>query len=260
MGINFGISLQPVMDKIYRKTGLLPSKSKERKNAIRHEQASFMGRVDAARAAGIHPVAALGATTGQSPVVSSGSGASEFSYSVEPNPQKDPAIDRYNRARASLAELDLQERQFEASQRRLASQAGNPPASWEVSPGVSGNGQPAIELEPVKLLPQVSPGLTPGVHPGSETWRDPVGGIYQRPAGAQAEQSEVTNIVRDLSTHYGVSFGTALNLALAGLSAYPIGRLGVSAYRSYVAAQAAKLAARREAIAAKKFVHPRNRR
>lgn len=270
-GLNFSVDTKPITDKFYQAVGLMDSPSEQRRQAVRlaarQEKASFLGRIEAARAAGIHPTAALGASIGNSPVVLSSSGDSSASVSVHPNPERDPAIERYNMARAKLAELDLQERQEQAAQRRLATQPGNSPAvsSWEVSPGVmTGNGQPAaaaaVQLEPVKLLPQVSPGVTPGVHPGSELWRDPVGGVYTRPAGAQAEQSELTNTVRDLSTHYGLSFGTALNLALAGLAAWPVGRAGLTAYRAFAARRAAALAARREATAAKKFVHPRDRR
>lgn len=92
------------------------------KQAIEQEKASIIGRVDAAKAAGIHPLVAMGAQGLGGPVVSA-------PY-VEPTrfemdtrgfvDQGDADVKRYNAARADLAELEVQ-----LAAKRLSEQPGN---------------------------------------------------------------------------------------------------------------------------------------
>jgi len=219
----------------------------------------MMGKLDAAKAAGLHPLAALGAQMGSfsAPTAPGGASAS-LSFSNDPPPPEprspdDPSLKRYNDARARLAEAqadkaewDLQQQR--ASSNRLAAQPGNP-VSWETSPGEYGVQQPSgtgIKMKDVELLPQTRPGsgLTPGVHPGGEMWRDSSSGnLYIRPAGVDMESSEISNTVRDLSAHYGIDYGAALNLALAGLALWPVARFAKGAWAARAANQKAAVEA-----------------
>lgn len=76
----------------------------------------LMARVEGAKAAGIHPLVALGGGMGGSSIVGGGGGGSPVPISED---RVDPDIARYNSARADLAELEV------VAQRRLASQPGN---------------------------------------------------------------------------------------------------------------------------------------
>lgn len=281
MGFNFG-GMIPWEGTADRFTGAFGGNSNydrqekvdARKNVRHTYDTNFqgvVGKVEAAKAMGLHPLAALGAPIAGGFGPSNMNGSASFSNDPPPevNPEKDPNIDRYNKARADKAELEV--KQLQAALDKLAAQPGNGGVRgmWETAPGqwetgvtgqTRGGAGPAIEYKPVELLPQTAPGsgVTPGVHPGTETWRDgSSGNIYQRPAGAQAESAEVTNTVRDLAAHYGVDFGTALNLALAGLAAWPGARLVRGAYMSYAAKREAADLAKKAALAeaAKKRVH-----
>lgn len=84
----------------------------------------LMAKVEAMKAAGFHPLMALGSGSfsGGSSVVSGGGGGAPpiDLRSSGGRDVVDPDIARYNRARADLAELDV-----EAAELRLATQAGN---------------------------------------------------------------------------------------------------------------------------------------
>lgn len=75
----------------------------------------LMARVEGAKAAGLHPLVALGGSMGGSSVVGGGGGGGPVPMSEK----VDPDIARYNSARADLAELEV------LAARRLASQPGN---------------------------------------------------------------------------------------------------------------------------------------
>lgn len=83
----------------------------------------LMAKVEAMKAAGFHPLMALGsgAMSGGAYQTVSGGGAPPIDLrSSGGRDAVDPDISRYNRARADLAELDV-----EAAEMRLATQAGN---------------------------------------------------------------------------------------------------------------------------------------
>lgn len=101
----------------------------------RNEQAEFdrqriapdmVAKVEAAKAAGIHPLVAFGSApaTG-SPILSSTPPPPQFQF--QSSKGEDPNIARYNRSRADLAEIEVDKARLDlaASQARLASQPGN---------------------------------------------------------------------------------------------------------------------------------------
>lgn len=92
------------------------------RQAIEQEKASIIGRVDAAKAAGIHPLVALGAQGLGGPVLTAPA-YEPTRFNVDTSSfrqQGDADIERYNRARADLAEIEVQ-----LAAQRLASQPGN---------------------------------------------------------------------------------------------------------------------------------------
>lgn len=96
--------------------------------AIQQEKRSIQGRVDAAKAAGIHPLVAMGAQGLGGPVVSAPSIDTGF-MSFAPEPRRQTTVSPDNRTddqrRRDAAEADLAELQVEAARRRLATQPGN---------------------------------------------------------------------------------------------------------------------------------------
>lgn len=140
--------------------------------SIQQERESILGRVDAAKAAGIHPLVAMGAQGLGGPVVSAGSPDSGYPYSSPVTRPAEPSDDqkRYDRAQADLAELNV-----EAARRRLATQPGNSGAPNQLTGDgavVPGEATPH-RVSHVKIegqsLPPASMDVahqTPGVAPG----------------------------------------------------------------------------------------------
>lgn len=91
---------------------------------IQQEKDSIIGRVDAAKAAGIHPLVAMGAQGLGGPVVSAGSpsqdpGTSYFTPTTRPAERSDDQR-RFDKAQADLAEVNVQ-----LANKKLTEQPGN---------------------------------------------------------------------------------------------------------------------------------------
>lgn len=147
---------------------------------VKREREGIMARVEGAKAAGLHPLVGLGFQAGPGPVTHMGSSGStpSFSESGDPPPPdtsdrtsdaKDPNIERYNAARARLAEAQATQAEREldpnyvAAQRRLATQPGNPPPL----PTNPSNYAPGVKVEPNKV--PAGRVVESGMHPA---WAD----------------------------------------------------------------------------------------
>lgn len=158
--------------------------------ALEQERASIIGRVDAAKAAGIHPLVAMGAQGLGGPVVSAGN--VDFGGPIPdfwtPRPGRSADAQRYDKARADLAELEV-----DLARQRLSKQPGNGGAPNEVQ-ALTGTGvivPGAATPHPVthvkiegQALPPASADTawqTPGTSPGWDVvqaggFRDPATG------------------------------------------------------------------------------------
>lgn len=85
---------------------------------IEQQKRAFLGRVEWARMAGLHPLVAMGSGGYGGGSGGYGDGSPVVPYDI--GDRKDPNLDRYNAARADLAELQVAE-----ARRALAAQAGN---------------------------------------------------------------------------------------------------------------------------------------
>lgn len=149
----------------------------------------LLARVEGAKAAGLHPLAALGLPSSgmSSPVVSSDSPVPRFSFSGEK--REDPAIARYNDARARLAssEADMAELNYRNAVARLASQPGQPSLyNGGASPGRGGGlvvpesdqfrfpglrGAVSVEAMKIPSASNASRAVTAGDVPGWQPYR-----------------------------------------------------------------------------------------
>lgn len=115
----------------------------------RNEQADFdrsrmapdmIARVEAAKAAGIHPLIAMGGSVATgSPILSATPPPAQFQFQSG-SKGEDPDIARYNASRADLAEIEVDKARLDlaASQARLASQPGNQGGAVFMGPVDSG--------------------------------------------------------------------------------------------------------------------------
>lgn len=164
------------------------------------ERMGIQSRVEGAKAAGIHPLAAMGYQGGNAPMqVIGDSSPPQVSYSGGGGSEKrDPNIDRINaaNARRSEAEADMAELAAHNAYRNLANQPGNPPpASMPTSPAnLSGAGmgaglKPGVVLKPDEVTAGVG-GLTAGTHPGATDVIVPGYGNMRVPSGKLKEALE----------------------------------------------------------------------
>jgi len=140
--------------------------------AIDQEKNSILGRVDAAKSAGIHPLVAMGAQGLGGPVVS----APQQDYSIPQGPiMRRPDGPSEDQKRFDAAQADLAELNVEAARRRLATQPGNGGAPNQLTG--TGSVVPAeatpypvshVKIEGQSLPPASvdSRHQTPGVAPG----------------------------------------------------------------------------------------------
>lgn len=151
--------------------------------ALEQEKASIQGRVDAAKAAGLHPLVAMGAQGLGGPVVSASGpefGAPMPGF-IDLGRPRGPVDNRSaDQRRRDAAEADLAELQVEAARRRLAVQPGNGGAPNQLTG--TGNVVPAeatpypvthVKIEGQTLPPAArgTPHQTPGVAPGWDVVR-----------------------------------------------------------------------------------------
>lgn len=190
--------------------------------AYQENMQGVLGRVEAAKAAGLHPLSVLGGSFGGSgapAAVGTDFGAAfesinnsvqrdkEFRASIEQQKADRAAraaevagqaelnranIDRLNNESAWLQE-QIRSSQAEDARRSAASTKS---AISFPGDGVSGLSSPAG----LPGMPHIAAG---GPKPLWEKVAYPDGTTENRPAGSQAEQSEVMNTIQDLSAHYG---------------------------------------------------------
>lgn len=130
-----------------------PSLSAQRNSQLEYDKMSIQARIEGAKAAGIHPLAALGmspsswnpAIASSAPAgreaLSEGIRAGTNAYMQRPQDLRTPEQLRMDRANADLAELNALE-----AKRKLAAQPGNPPplvkdgtkVDYAVAPGNAG--------------------------------------------------------------------------------------------------------------------------
>lgn len=151
-------------------------------NQLQFERTGIGARVEGAKAAGIHPLAALGMQA-SGPIVSSGVSASAPGPSdvrppsggggggaALPFDTRTPEQRRYDAAQADLAEL-----QVAAAQQRLGSQPGEPPL---------------VQVEPDQVIAHApsEPHRTAGTHPGTSRVNLPFLGAVDVVGGIEALQ------------------------------------------------------------------------
>lgn len=124
-----------IFSSLLNRPGDQPSLGKQRQHQLKYDRESIMARVEGAKAAGIHPLAAMGMSPSQwNPVVPQSSGnsvnnalsegvrAGANAYLQRPQDLRTPEQKRADVANADLAELNVL-----AAQQKLAAQPGNPP-------------------------------------------------------------------------------------------------------------------------------------
>lgn len=175
-------------------------KEKERKDAesdyLARERQGIIARTEGAKAAGLHPLAVLGAQNSNAPTTYvSGSDPIIPQGDFRDPPKSDPNIDRYNAARARLAEAEADKAEMDLARSRhaLAGQPGNPPqspmptsASNLTSSGRLRNG---VVVEPDKVTAGVG-GRTAGVHQGSTDYEMPGGWSITLPSNEASQAME----------------------------------------------------------------------
>lgn len=225
------------------------SQQKLNQMALQQERESILGRVDAAKAAGLHPLVAMGAQGLGGPVVpASGPDFPDFGGPMPDfrpvGPARSADAQRYDKARADLAELEV-----ELAKRRLSEQPGNGGAPHEIN-ALTGTGvivpgsatpHPVshVKIEGQSLPPAAADVAwqTPGTAPGWDVvqaggFRDPStgrnkalklvvpGGSVQRENwGEQLGELPIwllPEVVRQSSQASGVSSGEWIRRVLFG--------------------------------------------
>lgn len=167
-----------------------------------NEKHGIQARVEGAKAAGLHPLAALGFQAGASPQTVVGADPIPYSHTESTKaPPRDPTLDAFNAARtrqaeaeADIAELNAHKayRDYATSQHTLASQPGNPPQA--VMPTSPANLTASTVKSGVKVKPDEvtagTGGVTAGRHPGASDVDVPGYGRMRVPAGPLKEALE----------------------------------------------------------------------
>lgn len=153
---------------------------------LQNEQYGIQARVEGAKAAGLHPLAALGFQAGAPSQVVGGEGTNTSGLSFGQTARPEKATDQEMRD-AQLRLLNAQaanneaEAQFHLSQRARATQPGNPPAyptdPDNLPPG-QGLSSQGIKVVPNEIKASVD-GIQTGTHPWGSTIRGPDGHRYR---------------------------------------------------------------------------------
>lgn len=150
---------------------LRSDKREENLNDYREmERTGIMSRVEGAKAAGLHPLAALGYQSGPTPTTVIGADPIQSSPGAfRRDPPEDPDIKRYNRARADLAELEVLDAQRK-SRETLARQPGQTSVVLSTSSENLTNGiyKPGVKVKPDETVAtrKNDSSRTAAVHPG----------------------------------------------------------------------------------------------
>lgn len=199
--------------------------------AYKENQQGVLGRVEAAKSLGLHPLSVLGGSFGGSGAgIPASSNFGDFAAR---------GIEEHSRNRQWKAENEMRR----ATEKRMSTEAINAQrlnqaqikhiekqSSWideqiaasqeqrlretlrNQKAGTGRNGDGALLTSPSGPMTTYKPhevtrhtgGVSQGVGPSREQIMDTDGTVYQRPHGSQAEQSEVMNTLNDLAAHFGV--------------------------------------------------------
>lgn len=166
-------------------------------DALEMERRGIQARVEGAKAAGLHPLAALNFQAGYQPQSVIGSEPMPSS-GYSPEPERDPNIDRYNKARADLAELEVEQARRN-SNKALASQPGQAPqTTMPTSPSnltSSGRLRDGVVVEPDKVTAGRD-GRTAGVHQGTTDYEMPGGWGITLPSESASQAMEDMEILK----------------------------------------------------------------
>lgn len=179
---------------------------RKRKDAIHDfkemEREGIMSRVAGAKAAGLHPLAALGYQAGPGPTMPVGGEIKPFNYHKE---QKEDEYMRASQIRLLNAQADEAEARARAANAALAKQPGH------ASPNLSGGESLPTEkenlssvgnkpLRGVKIIPNEiessAKGTTVGTHPGGTDLKIPGGPTIRMPSKAFSERSDDLDLLK----------------------------------------------------------------
>lgn len=192
---------------------------------LRRERLGIQSRIEGAKAAGIHPLVAMGFQAGPGPTTVLG-GVREASQSArfgddEPAPQTAPAAettsedqDRINKANVRIAEANADQAELATHEayRKLATQPGQAIPVVESAttplPTYGGNLRSGVKLKPDEVTASrasagLGAALTAGIHPGSTDFRLPIGKhgrTVRLPSGKLAESLEDLDALKLLIT------------------------------------------------------------
>lgn len=174
---------------------------------LERERLGIQARVEGAKAAGLHPLVAMGYQSGNSPSTIIGGSDSGSQYVVPEKTSRepqDPNLAKYNAANARLAEARANQAELDyenalvASRKTLSGQPGNPPAvSLPTEPE---NRTPALTARGVKVVPNqiVSSinGTESGVQPTGANLRGTDGLLYKGLSDNALKQTEDMELLR----------------------------------------------------------------
>lgn len=167
---------------------------------LERERLGIVSRVEGAKAAGLHPLTALGYQGGNSPTSVIGSSEPPVVQMENRREERDPNIDRYNAARARLAEAEATkaERDLSASNRSLATQPGQPVGILPTSPNNltrAGKVKRGVKVVPDEVVSGVG-GITAATHPGISQVESPGVGLFRLPSTQASQQMEDMDILK----------------------------------------------------------------
>lgn len=202
---------------------------KAQHNAQREAYGSVMGKVEAAKAAGLHPLAALGTNTGgpgagnfASDFAGISDSAAQYTQQRQWKQEQQMAQAQASDSRSAAARAEAREdarlnadlshtqkqndwidEQIRASAEQRLREASNHLKSVRSLDGGEGFPGPMTYYKPHEVTRSIN-GRAVGVNPSEESIRLPSGEVIQVPFGAQPEQSELMNTLRDISAHYQI--------------------------------------------------------
>lgn len=186
-----------------------------REDYLSNERMGIQARVEGAKAAGLHPLAALGFQSGApATYVGGGDPIQPGQWDSGPPPQQqrteakaDPLQVRIMEANARRAEAEAELSEINAhnAMRALATQPGNGPPNMIENPTLpteKGNLNPVSSkpIRGVKIVPNEiessTGGTTQGIHPGGTWLQIPGGPSIQLPSKAFADRSDDLDLLK----------------------------------------------------------------
>lgn len=178
---------------------------------LANEREGIQARVEGAKAAGLHPLAALGFQAGQGPSTFVSGGPVSPGY-VEPRSapaaKADPTLQRINEANARRAEAEAEMAEINAhnSMRALASQPGNAPAGAAMPtepqnqiPGMpKGLAIPGVKIKANEIISSIN-GTEVGHQPGASKVNVPGYGTWTMPSDALNQKLEDAELLKTLA-------------------------------------------------------------